>query len=347
KTCIKARRLYNETKQDEALQKRKQMMDKQTREKKTEQDITPERPKRRRDTQNTEIEEKSPINALEGEKTDKTEEKDFLDTLEERAFKNKAEEESLVDTIEEENATEKLDEKGLIETIEEESSTDQTEEKGLVDAIEEGSQEKVEEKGSVETLEPNSIIEMENLQGSIEDIRNDPTKPTDTWLETKEEEGDSLFKTDFPNPPDKLQSGEGKQEFLVRVRRTEDEFFFPPYPEVNVKICEDGNIVKETGAIEIEDIHGEVVSLTWDAGKLFDLYGTDVELVVEGFGAGDEGTQNRIEIGAVGWLANLVESTKGESSNDQTLEEKLLSPLGDESQDETIDAIQSDINPLE
>ena len=258
--------------------------------------------------------------------------------------KKKKEPKSPIDGLVEETSTKKTDEKGFLDILEEEALTDNTEEEDLQDIIEE---ENVESEGSVEKLEPASIIEMKNLKGSIEDIQDDPTRPTDTWLETKEEDEDSLLKAEFPNPPDKLQSGEYKQEFLVRVRKTEDEFFFPAHPEINVKICEDGDVVAQTGRKEIKDVHGEVVSLKWNAGRLLDLYGTGVEIIVEGFGARDDGIKNRIEIGAVGWRANLIESkSTRNSSKEQTLEEKILSPLIDDSEDETIDAIKSDINHL-
>jgi len=301
KTCINARRLYHDTKHDEALQKRKQIMEEGVNEKQTKRDIAPERkkpkerPKHETSTESLETEEKNPLEA-----------------------------------IEDEIYSDKVEEKGLIESLAEESP-DET----------------VENESSKERLEPASIIEMENLQGSVEDIRNDPNKPTDSWLTTTGEIEDSFLKVDFPNPPDKLQIGEEKQEFLVRVRRTEDEFFFPPYPEVNVKICEAGKVVTETGRKEIEDVHGEVISLSWNAGELLDLYGTEVEIVVEGFGIGEEDTHNRIEIGAVEWRANLVESAaEAESSDEQPSEEKFSSPVKEESDNETIETIKSDLNPL-
>jgi len=312
KTCIDARRLYHETKHDRALQERKKRMEKEAREKKSRREIVPEkeRPKRKETTESPKIEDKS-----------------LLDTLQEQAFTSK--------------------DKGPLDALQEQAFT--SKEEGLIDTLQgQTSDEKVQDEDSIELLEPISIIEMKNLEGSLEDIRDDPTRPTDTWLEAAEEGEKSLLKAEFPNPPDKLQSGEDRQEFLVRVRRTQDEIFFPPYPEVNVKICEDDDLVTETGRIKIEDVHGEVVSLRWDAGRLLDLYGTDVEIIVEGFGAGDDGIQNRIEIGAIGWRANLVKSTtEVENTEEQTLEERLLSPLEENSNGESIETIRSDINPLE
>jgi len=315
KTCIDAKRLYHETKHDKALQERKKRMEKEVKEQKPEPGIVPEREKPKERPKEKPKERPKPETKT---KTPEIEGKSPLEAIEEEIY------------------SDKVEEKGLIE------------EKGFIESLaEEGPEEKIEEESSKERLEPASIIEMENLQGSVDDIQSDPTRPTDSWLTTAGEGEYSLLKADFPNPPDKLQIGEDEQEFLVRVRRTEDEFFFPPYPEVNVKICENGDVVTETGRKEIEDIHGEVVSLKWNAGELLDLYGPDVEIVVEGFGIGDEGTHNRIEIGAVEWRANLVESTaKAQRSDEQNLEEKLLSPLKEESEDETIETIRSDLNPM-
>jgi len=319
KTCIDAKRLYNETKHDRALQERKKRMEEMSKGNEPDSSIVPEREKQK------EKSKKKP--------KEKAEERPTRETTE---VSPKIEEKSPLEAIEDEIYSEKIEEKGLIESLEEENESLEEESPG----------EKVKDQSSLERLEPSSIIEMENLQGSVEDIRNDPTKPTDGWLTTISEGEVSALKAEFPNPPDKLQTGENKQEFLVRVRRTDEGGSF--YPEINVMVCEDGEIITETGRREIKDVHGEVVSLKWNAGTLIDLYGTDVEIIVEGLGKGEGDTLNHIEIGAVEWRANLIEAkTKRGKSEEQNLEEKLLSSIEDESGDETIDAIKSDLNPLE
>ncbi|MFP4609157.1 MAG: hypothetical protein ACLFNY_06215 [Candidatus Aenigmatarchaeota archaeon] len=310
KTCIDAKRLYHETRHDRALQERKKRMEQKNRMEQMSREREPER-----------------------------------DIVPERPKEKPKERPKRKDTAQ----SPKIEDRGLLDALQEQAFADKSEDKGILDSLqEETSKNKVQDESSMETLEPVSIIEMENLEGSLEDIRNDPTRPTDTWLEATEDGETSFLKAEFPNPPDQLQAGEDRQEFLVRVRRTQDEVFFPPYPEINVKVCEDDDVVTETGRTKIEDVHGEVVSLKWDAGRLLDLYGTDVEIIVEGFGAGDDGIKNRIEIGAIGWRARLVKSTSEvESSDQQTLEERLLSPLEENSNNETIETIRSDINPLE
>lgn len=293
RTCIDAKRLYNETKHDEALQKQKQRMEKKVKENK---------PSRKK------------------QETERPEQKSATEET-------------------------KIEEKGLLESLEDDVFSDKTEEKGLIESLEEGSdKEKIKDDSSIESLEPVSIIEMKNLTGSVEDVRDDPTRPTNTWVKATGEDEKSFLKAEFPNPPDKLQVGEDKQEFLVRLKRTKDSSLFP---EVNLKVCEDGDVITETGRTEIEDTHGQLVSLTWDAGRLIDIYGAEVEIIVEGFDAMENSSKSCIEIGAIEWRANLVESiSKGSNSGEQTLEEKLLSPLEDESEGETIETIRSDINPL-
>ncbi|MBS3790725.1 MAG: hypothetical protein KGY66_07405 [Candidatus Thermoplasmatota archaeon] len=305
KTCIKARKLYHETKHDEALQKQQQMIEKRKKEPK------PQKPQQTMETKERESKRR---------KKDIVPEKKRERPQKEPAKKQPAIEDSVI-------------QESLVDQIETETGSSKNE---------------IEDESSIETLEPISITEMKNLEGSINDIRDDPTKPTDTWLRSTGEGETCLLKADFPNPPDQLQAGEDQQEFLVRVRRTEDEFFFPLLPEINIKICEEDTVVTESGRIEVEDTHGEVVSLTWNAGRLFDMYGPDVEIIIEGFTSGDEDMQNRIEIGAVEWRANLVQSmSEKDQSKGQTLEEKLAAPLIEESEDETIDTIRSDLNPLE
>lgn len=48
-----------------------------------------------------------------------------------------------------------------------------------------------------------------------------------------------------------------------------------------MKVCESDVIIGETGMKEVKDVHGDTISLKWNAKDLQDVYGTDVEMIIE------------------------------------------------------------------
>ncbi|MFW5946457.1 MAG: hypothetical protein ACOCTN_06265 [Candidatus Natronoplasma sp.] len=282
KTCIKARTLYNQTKHDRALQKQKMLeanFEEEMRSPSKEQNV--EENIESLGTPSEQIGESSSGESVSSVEKKETEEESLLESLD------------LSTEIDEEKTT----------------STEERDEEDFLDALEsvvEKSETTTE--STVEIVEPKSIIEMENFQGDLETLRNEPHGFSDGWLHATDKGERSSLRIDFPSPPDKLDP-QKEQKILLKVRRTEHEFFFPPIPEVKITLFEGDKVVKETGKIEVEETDSQTITIPWTADGLSDPYGSDLNLLVETFSAGDEDTQNRVEIGGVQWRASLVEET--------------------------------------
>ncbi len=230
-----------------------------------------------------------------------------------------------------------------------ESVSDKTEEdQGFLDKLESSAKsienkQDIEETGSKpkdtkgdsssELLEPLSIIDMENFQGDVETLRNDPHKDTDDWLRSLEDKKRSFLRMDFPKPPAKLELGK-EQKILVKARRTKKEFFFPPLPELNMIIIDDERVIAESGRMEIEEPDGEVITFSWYPDKLSDIYGSDINLIIETFASGDDGDlMNHVEIGGIRWRADLSDERSipdKRGNDDSSMKDKSFSALMEE-----------------
>lgn len=156
-------------------------------------------------------------------------------------------------------------------------------------------------------VNPENILELTNLEGTVEDIQDDPFDPEepDRYLESQEDGEDTQILSDFEGPDRDLVEGED-QEFQVRVRRTDNS---DRIPEVTINLLEDGTQIEELITDEdVIDPDGEVFTAIWDASQLEDLSGQNVEIEVEGTSTGgpDE-DRNTVEVGAVRWNARVEE----------------------------------------
>lgn len=316
KTCIEARTLYKETKHDRALQKQKERMLEASPNKENELSL-----------EESEV-EKSTLESLELPSTmpeEKLEKENVEQVGGSAESKGKGEEESASSTRETDTEEEDFFD-SLESAVDRDEESPKNENLELIEKKDEG-------ENSVEYLKPISLIESENFQGNVDVIGSDPYGETYEWLRSVGEGKKSFLKIDFPEPPAKLDP-EKEQEIIIKVRRTEDEIFFPPLPELNIIIVEDDRVVAESGKFEVEHPEGEVINFSWDAGKLSDLYGSNLQLIIESFASGDDGVMNRVDIGAVQWRAGILtdEYTQEDEiqSKERSQEEKSFSALMEE-----------------
>ncbi len=242
KTCINARTLHNETKQDKALQKQKMLYD------------------------------------------EKVKEKDK-------------------DTSKNDNASEEQEEKNFLEVLE--SKTENLQSKPNIDPYAEQREGSTKKTTISEHLEPRSIIDKKNFEGDVQTLASDPYKETDDWIRAIRENERSLLKIDFPELQGRLDPNK-EQEIVIRTRRTEKEFFFPPLPEIRLSLFENDHIITESDRFEIEDTEGEVLTFSWDASDLSNMYGDGLQLIIEAFPSGDDGVMNHVHVGAVRLYAKTI-----------------------------------------
>jgi len=236
--------------------------------------------------------------------------------------------------------SQKTDEKGVAEKALEKVPSSKDDDESILDFLEEEIYGET-SKDYRERLEPMSIVEKRNFEGELGDIRNNPLMPSDRWMMCDGEEGG--VRITFPNPPGKLEPGKDTQEFLIRVKRTKNTSH--TLPEVNVKVCESDVIIGETGMKEVKDVHGDTISLKWNAKDLQDVYGTDVEMIIECVNPEYNDGKNYVGIGGVEWRASVVEnkSSQNEDLDEGAFFERLVSSSSDEGE-EDIETISSDLN---
>lgn len=153
---------------------------------------------------------------------------------------------------------------------------------------------------TLEELQPENILAIDNLDGTVEDIQDDPSNPG-TFLEAIDESSDTNLVTDFQNPSRDLVEGVN-QDVRVAVRRTANS---DRIPEVTIDLVEGGTTL-DTVTQEITAIDSEIITLTFDATELADISGQGVEIDITGSSTGGQpASRNTVEIGAIQWDAQI------------------------------------------
>jgi GH25 family lysozyme M1 (1,4-beta-N-acetylmuramidase) len=145
-------------------------------------------------------------------------------------------------------------------------------------------------------LAPTSILEQTNLSGSVTAIDEDPDSADTSWL-TSSSDADTIVRVGFPTPILNLETGNGLQNFRVRVKASNGS----GTGTVIVSIYENG--IERASQSFSAGGAGQNVQLSWNANLLSNPSGADVECRVVGQGVygGNPSSRFRIDIGAIEW----------------------------------------------
>lgn len=145
-------------------------------------------------------------------------------------------------------------------------------------------------------IAPDTLLRTTRLSGTLADLQDDPDAPDAEWLTAT---GSYIqLKAGFGSPAADLETG-APQEFKLLVRKTPGD----SDPRVRLEVRESGSWRASGSYTSVTSETGQVVSLTWDASRLDDLSGAEVEIrVINQPGANGE----RVDLGALVWKADTV-----------------------------------------
>jgi len=160
---------------------------------------------------------------------------------------------------------------------------------------------------ATERQSPDVILELANLTpNNVAYIQDDPDAPDGNWLTAIANNTASICRTSFPTPTGNPTQGAGLQEFKCWVRKMGGT----GTPTAWLELYEDGWLITAGTPVDITNLVGQMITLSWDAALLGTPDGSLVECRLNSTAVGGSPSgRATIEDGAVEWNVDYSTGT--------------------------------------